>query len=170
MRKLLNKPWFAAVLALSAIALVASVVFSGRQSSDAGVFAPAEVAVASETPVDTAAKPPTAAALKALPIPPVLHDPFTVRIKAVEVHKVSEPDAVDTVHLSAIWTQDGQTLVLINDKIYQGGDEIGRFKIESATPDGVWITHWKGRDFLSIGGNFTLNTPAEQLAVASRSL
>jgi peptidyl-prolyl cis-trans isomerase A (cyclophilin A) len=31
--------------------------------------------------------------------------------------------------------------------------------IESATQDGVWVAHWKGRDFLALGTDFTLVTP-----------
>jgi len=170
MRKLLNKPWFAGLLAIAAVAVVARVAFSGGGGLSLGAADAAESAVEGEGVADTSTHAPVEAILKSLPIPAGLRDPFAVRAKTEVGEKLVEPDVVDTVHLSAIWTQDGQTLVLINDRILQGGDEIGRIKIESATPDGVWISHWKGRDFLSIGGNFTLNTPAVRLATLTGSL
>jgi hypothetical protein len=167
MRKLLNKPWFVAVVALAAILLVTHLVFSNGENvagsgSDAAAAATDSTAAAEET-----AHVSTVAILKSLPIPSLLRDPFAVRVKTELAEKQPEPDSVDTVHLSAIWTQNGQTLVVINDHIFQGGDEIGRLKIESASADGVWLKHWKGRDFLSIGGSFTLNTPAGKISGAA---
>jgi hypothetical protein len=104
-------------------------------------------------------------ALKALTIPKsVLRDPFAPRVHEEAVTAAAEkpgaPDLVDTLHLSALWTQRGATYSLINDQICQAGDKIGRLKIESATQEGVWVSHWKGRDFISLGGDFILKTPA----------
>jgi len=172
MRKLLNNPWFVAVMAIAALALVVHVVFSNGEKFGLRGFANAgsdssENVTAAEDGAQTTAW----SVVKKIQVPVAGRDPFAIKVKAVEVvEKAPEPDAVDTVHLSAIWTQEGHTLVVINDRICQGGDEIGRLKIESATQDGVWLTHWKGRDFISIGGNFTLNTPAEKFRRAAGSL
>ena len=163
MRKLLNNPWFVAGMALAALILVARVVWSGGDAAGSGDAGSAVVAgtEAGAEPEGTA-RLSDAAILQALPIPRLVRDPFAVRARIVAVEHPAEPDRVDSVHLSAIWTQDGQTLVVINDRICQGGDEIGRLKIESATREGVWLTHWRGRDFLSLGGDFTLKTPVQQ--------
>jgi hypothetical protein len=173
MRKLLNKPWIAAILAVAAIACVAMAVFSnGQKFGLPGPASPDASASASED--GTAADPSHTTAwgvVNKISIPSSDRDPFAIKVKATEiVEKAPEPDLVDSIHLSAIWTQEGRTLVLINDRICQDGDEIGRLKIASATPDGVWLTHWKGRDFISIGGNFTLNTPADKFRRAASSL
>ena len=171
MRKLLNKPWFVAVMAIAALACVISVVFPNAQRfglSGAGAAdAPASDDAAVTGPSGTTAW----TVINRISIPFAGRDPFAAKIKASEsVEKAPEPDLVDSVHLSAIWTQDGHTLVLINDRICQGGDEIGHLKIESATQEGVWLSHWKGRDFISIGGNFTLNSPASKFLRAASSL
>ena len=171
MRKLLNKPWFAAILAVAAIACVATAVFSNGQKfglpGSASPDASASEDGAAADPSHTTAW----GVVNKISIPSSDRDPFAIRVKATEVvEKTSEPDLIDSVHLSAIWTQEGHTLLLINDRICQDGDEIGRLKIESATQDGVWLTHWKGRDFISIGGNFTLNTPADKFRRAVSSL
>lgn len=168
MKKLLNKPWFVAVLALAALAFVGNAVFQGTRQPAYGSGAPAgssasaegEVAAEGET-----ARLPVRDALKALVIPKtVSRDPFAPRAKeetaTAAAEKPAVPDLVDTMHLSALWTQSGATYTLINDRICQVGDKIGRLKIESATQEGVWISHWKGRDFVSLGGDFTLKTPA----------
>ena len=105
-------------------------------------------------------------------IPGPFRDPFAMGVKddPAAVEKAPEPDVVDTVHLSAIWTQGGRTLVVINDRICQDGDKIGRLRIESATRDGVWLSHWKGRNFVSIGGDFSLTTPAQGILRAVGAL
>ena len=169
MKKLLNKPWFVAVLALGAIAFVGNTVWQGVKGSSggaaSGMAASAAVPEPEATAGEVAARLPVADALQALVIPKAAsRDPFAhhahAEAAAVAEAKPKAPDAVDTLHLSALWTQGGETFTLINDRICQAGDEIGRLKIESATQEGVWITHWKGRDFISLGGDFTLKTPA----------
>jgi hypothetical protein len=168
MRKLLNNPWFVAVMAVTALALVAHGVFSHGEKLGLAGFDGTVATAEAEVSADDAAQ--AGSVVRNLQIPGPLRDPFAVRAKVETVEKISEPDFVDTLHLSAIWTQGGQTLVLLNDHICQGGDEIGRVKIESATQEGVWITHWKGRDFLSIGANFTLNTPASKVTRVAAAL
>ena len=180
MRKLLNKPWFVGTMALAALLLVGHSLLPSGKETGAGAIAPAGTApsllpaeneTAAEEPVRLSVR----AALQALVTPKSgLRDPFAPRLRtelpAAAVKKPAAPDAVDTVHLSALWTQSGATYVLLNDRICQPGDEIGRLKIESATQEGIWVTHWKGRDFISLGGDFTLNTPAEQPSAVASSL
>lgn len=170
MKKLLNKPWFAAVLALAAVLLVGNSLLTGGKGSTgkggASNFAANSTSLETEGATEEVSRVPAGDALKALVIrPSALRDPFAQPTReevVVTAEKTSLPDLVDTVHLSALWTQSGATFTLINDRICQAGDEIGRLKIESATQEGVWITHWKGRDFLALGGDFTLKTPANK--------
>jgi hypothetical protein len=171
MRKLLNKPWFAALLALVAVVAVGMALFpEGMKSKIRGLASSSDSSDASasaggEAPVSAWAM------VQKIQVPVNLRDPFAVKTKAAEIaEKAPEPDVVDTVHLSALWMQGGQTLALINDHICETGDRIGHLKFESATQDGVWISHWKGHDFLKVGGDFTLTTPAKQLARVLGSL
>lgn len=170
MRKLLNKPWFVGLMALSALLIGVRTIFPESHPA-------APIAASNELPSDegdATTKDPAnldaETATKLLSVSSRVRDPFAVRPKAETIAEAPQPDFVDTVHLSAIWTQEGQTLVLINNRICQGGEEIGRLKIEATTPDGVWLTHWNGRDFLKMGGNFTLNTPAKNALSAAASL
>lgn len=169
MKKLLNKPWFVAVLALGAVAFVGNAVFEATRKPAYGVGVPASAETAAAVEGETVAEGQTVRlpvndALKALVIPKAaLRDPFAPRPReevasAVEIPVV--PDVVETVHLSALWTQGGATYTLINDRICGVGDKIGRLQIESATQEGVWVSHWKGRDFITLGGDFVLRTPA----------
>jgi hypothetical protein len=170
-RKLLNKPWFVATLAAAALLLAArSLLFQHAPEAGAdGGVAPTDVAAAapdSAAPIAAAAQPAPSieVALNALAISRAPRDPFAVPAGPAIVAGIPVADFIDRAHLSAVWTQNGATLVLINDVIHQAGDVIGRLTIESATQEGVWITHWKGRDFLPLGGTFTLNTPAGRAA------
>jgi len=168
MKKLLNKPWFVAALALAAIAFVGNAVYQGmrKPAYGGGVTALAEPAAPAEGEVAAEGERlPVRDALKALVIPKSgLRDPFAPRVHeetiSAAMEKITAPDFVDTMHLSALWTQSGATFTLINDHICQVGDQIGRLKIESATQEGIWVSHWKGRDFISLGGDFVLTTPA----------
>jgi len=166
MRKLFNNPRFVAVAAVLALLLVANSVWSRMKGPITHPNVTATAVVESGGDESQPANAPVLdvrEALKALPPLNLARDPFAARgrTEASQDAKVVEADLVDTVHLSAIWTQNNTTLVLINDRISQAGDEFGRIKIESATQEGVWVTHWKGRDFLSLGGDFTLRTPAQ---------
>lgn len=167
MRKLFNNPWFVTALALIAFAFVgaslrskpvvsSSIRVEGLAASSAQ-SSPEEQSALEKTPKSIDA------ALKELALAGATRDPFAsrpkVQLASPAAERITVPDSVDTVRLSAIWTQDGQTYVLINGQIHQAGDQISKIKIESATQDGVWVTHWKGRDFLSLGVDFTLVTP-----------
>lgn len=170
MRKLLNKPWFVTVTAAVALLLLGNSLRSGLTAQGYNLPTMASLTAAmvnadtdevdtSETPVALTPQ----AVLQAIPFSTKVRDPFTPRERhEAEPDKVLEPDEIDRVHLSAIWTQDNTTLVLINERICQTGDEIGRIKIAAAAQDGVWVTHWKGRDFINLGQDFVLNTPAGQ--------
>lgn len=171
MKKLLNKPWFVAVLAIAAVALIAQTLL------DQGPARPRASAVDSAGEMDEyveedATVEPVARSLaevvKALPIPDSIPDPFSprgVRRTAVEDGpKETVPDETETVHLSAIWEQDGSAYILINGRICRPGDAIGRITIQSVEREGVWLAHWKGRSFLTLGNDFTLVTPASPAA------
>ncbi len=175
MKKLLNNPWFVGVLALVAVAFVAHSLIPADGGSDAAVVeeafsddsSSADSALANRGAVDVRE------ALKELSAGAV-RDPFSARAKTApttlaQADKAPLPDLVETIRLTALWTQNGETHALINDRICRVGDTLGRLTLEKATHDGVWVTHWKGRDFLSIGASFTLTTPALKAAALSLS-
>ena len=167
MRKLLNNPWFVTALALIALAFVGASLRPKRVVT-APVITEAPAAGASQSVPEEQSSPektPSSIdeALKQLALTGASRDPFASRPKVPvatsAADRIAVPDSVDTMRLSAIWTQQGQTYVVINGQIHQPGDQISKIKIESATQEGVWVTHWKGRDFLSLGVDFTLVTP-----------
>jgi hypothetical protein len=94
-------------------------------------------------------------------------DPFAPRVRVATGSAPAERTELDTLRLSAIWTQGPDTFVVINGRIHQAGDEFAKFKIESANQDGVWISHGKGRDFLALGVDFTLKTTIAGSAVSA---
>jgi hypothetical protein len=172
MRKLLNKPWFVAVMVMAAALLVGNSLLPSRATrSDHAAPAVAEALPSPPEAEAVAATDPNAprslaSALKALALPPLARDPFALPPKpeALAEKAAPEPDFVDTLLLTALWTQNNTTFALINGHITKPGDEIGRVKFESATREGIWVSHWKGRDFVTVGQRFTLNTPAKQAA------
>jgi len=174
MRKLLNNPWFVTAMALLAVVLAWTSLRPTNSRS------PGQTAAISTEPIDTAVGEPLpggpatsatpAEVLKQLLIAKTPRDPFASRNTqtATSAEPVEQlPDLLDTVRLTGVWTQNGATLLLINDRIAQIGETIGRLKIESASQDGVWLTHWKGRDFLEVGKSFVLKTPARTQLPAS---
>jgi hypothetical protein len=169
MRKLLNNRWFVATMALLAAALVWSSLRS--PSNNAAAPTPAGYSQASspdsEQPQATgdAAVSSTREALNKLTIQKVHRDPFASRTvvetsAAPEINNV--PDLVETASLSAIWSQNGNTLLLVNDRISHVGDTLGRLTIESADNGGIWLTHAKGRTYLPVGKSFVLKTPVRK--------
>jgi hypothetical protein len=175
MRKFLNNPWIVAALALAAVAFVGQSLWPKRMS---GALATAP-AIADETdplpadPASPAAAAPSGDELTSLTGTTVRRDPFAPSSKSPSVLAAIEkarPDLLDTVQLSALWSQDGATYAVINGSIRQPGEEIGRLRIESATTDGVWLVHWKGRDHLALGSEFTLRTPAAGPPAVASSL
>jgi hypothetical protein len=172
MRKWLNNPWFVTAMSLLAIGLAWSSLSPAKSSIHRAAVSYAEpVNNTEEQPQPDGATPSASPdeALKQLVAPKTSRDPFaahTVQTAAV-VETVELPDSIDTAHLSAVWNQNGATLLLVNDRMSKVGDTFGRLTIESATQNGIWLTHWKGRDFLAVGKNFVLRTPANQPAQAS---
>lgn len=172
MRKLLNKPWVVAVLALLAVALVAQSLLDRPPQS-----VRRDVAEDAEEPEDGFAEEASgtdtragslAEALARIALPEVLPDPFAPRRAraneaAPEIREVG-PDQIETVKLSAIWEQDGVAFVLLNGRVCQAGDVVGRMTVASIEGEGIWLTHWKGRDFVRLGQEFTLITPAADAA------
>lgn len=58
----------------------------------------------------------------------------------VAIAKISpDSDSQDGLNLQGILTQNGQTVALINDKIYEEGDEIGRIKILNIEGSGITV-------------------------------
>jgi hypothetical protein len=168
MRKLLNNPWVVTALSLAAIAFVVSSLRSKQVEPIVAVQAlEATEEPQSDAAAGTEAAPMSIAeALAQLATLSTPRDPFAGAVKVADESVGSESavvtDIVDTVKLSAIWTQGGQTYVLINGRIHQAGDEISRIKILSADQKGVWVGHWKGRDFMAVGSAFTLVTPGHK--------
>jgi hypothetical protein len=173
MRKLLNNRWFVTAMALLAVVLV----WMSLRTSDGSSAKPAAAGLAEPVVDPTATEQPLPSGelatasnqdvLKQLIVQKSSRDPFASRNTqtAAAVETVEQlPDLVDSAHLTGIWTQNGATLLLLNDRVTQVGDTIGRLTIESASQDGIWLTHWKGRDFLSVGQIFVLKTPARRVS------
>lgn len=172
MRKLLNNRWFVTAMALLAVALVWSSLRTSDSSATtftASVAEPVVDPTVTEQPLPSGELATTSNQdiLKQLKVSKSFRDPFASHNTqtAATVESVEpQPDQLDTIHLTGIWTQNGATLLLLNERVTQVGDTIGRFTIESATQDGVWLTHWKGRDFLAVGQIFVLKTPARRVS------
>lgn len=177
MRKLLNKPWFVALLAFGAVLFVGQSLLDKRSPSRRGS---ADSVASTETvdqPDDEADAAPAegtlAGALKHLVVPDQVPDPFAPRRArtAAEAPETKEQGTFETesLHLSAIWVQDGEVLLFINDRICRPGETLGRITLASVESGGVWLTHWKGRDFLPLGQAFTLVTPAAPTAAPTNA-
>lgn len=181
MRKLLNKPWFVAllgVIALGAVWHTLAPFFShprpiAEPLATATTPVPEEEAVAA-APAEETKVPAVAELLRQVPPGKVARDPFAPTATTNSTQNTSlatpaEPDVVETVHLSALWNQQGVALAVLNDEVRRAGDTIGRVKIDSIGPRGVWLSHPKGQSFLEVGKNFVLRTPG-RLAAKSPSL
>jgi hypothetical protein len=160
----LNNRWLVTGLSLLAMALVARAMLS---SSPGGISAPVRGAVilpATAEPAEANAPAPDREAARVPAVAVAARDPFAVRPRVS-----SAPPVVDTAHLSALWTENGETLVLVNGRILHAGDAVGRMTIESATQEGVWVAHAHGRDFIALGGTFVLTSPAVDPAAVALS-
>lgn len=166
MRKLLNNRWFVSLLGVAALAFVWLSVANKSAVHYTGAPQPAEEPLPAAEPETGEPRLSEHDALKQLARVSVPRDPFASRplaetsSSASTDRKPEQPDIVETVLLSAVWTQNGATLALVNGQIRAVGDMIGRIKIESASPEGVWLSHWQGRNFIAPGESFTLKTPA----------
>jgi hypothetical protein len=145
-RKLLNKLWFVGLLCLASFALVGRSLLAGR----AEIPSPSAPAPEPDAALTAPALPTSVeAALQALPARAPEHDPF-----AGDLQAPSGP--VETLRLSAVWTQNGSTLALVNGQIVGAGEPIGSARLESASPEGVWIVRGHRRDFLALGQEVSL--------------
>lgn len=157
MRKLLNKPWFVALLALAALVLI------GRKYLAPATAAPEwrpEIeppAKAVAAPVGT--RPPEAAVLPPPPRPGrELRDPFALPTRASPPAPGPEagPEPGERLHLSACWIQGDIALLVLNGRICQPGDRGRLYRIDSAALEGAWIEHAEGRSFLPVGEELVL--------------
>ncbi|HEU5078638.1 MAG TPA: hypothetical protein VFT72_05465 [Opitutaceae bacterium] len=177
MRKLLNKPWFVAALALGAVGLVAHSIMSQMPGSRVQIVTPeSDGTIADPAAGDVAAgsagNPESfRAVLKEISSLSTARNPFLARAKPAlaAADKAQQPDETDSVNVGAVWIQAGIAYVLANGHIHRAGDQLGRLTIEAVTHDGIWLTHWKGRDFVNVGSAFTLITSAKQAAALAGS-
>lgn len=176
MRKLLNQPWFVGLLAIGAFVFVGVSLMPKKTTGIPTVSTDPTVEEQSTDEAQASAGSSTGLNGKNLQAPEItsaMRDPFTAsaRSSPVQIAEAkAEPDQVETFHLSAIWSQGATTYVLLNGHILQSGDTIGRIKIETASLEGVWLAHWKGRDHLALGQDFTLTTPTKKLLQAVSSI
>jgi len=176
MRKLLNKPWFVAVMAVAAIAFVAKAVIDinrkpqytanqdAYEETEYGYWSDEYDEPGDPSPTDDSEITSIREALAALVATPENppSDPFDDEAELIAKGESSEPEQEQmAIHLSAIWAQGSQTLVLINDRIFTVGDSVGDLTIESTTIDGIWVTHPNGRDFVPVGREFTWIVPLQ---------
>jgi hypothetical protein len=64
---------------------------------------------------------------------------------------------MELLTLSAIWRQTGSTLAVINKRVFNQGDTILRFTIQSIEVDRVWVDGPNGREAV----DFKLEVPEE---------
>lgn len=170
MKKLLNNPWVVGVLAMGAVLLVARTVL---RAMSPGFVSSASASTDfewddSESEADENQTLSDAASIRQVvldvALPTEIPDPFVnrSRIKETPTPEIESVEEADRIKLSAIWEQGGEMLLLLNGRIFRVGDTLGRVTIESASLDGIWLTHWNGRDFVPLGGEFTLVTPVKR--------
>lgn len=173
MRKLLNKPWFVAMLALAAVVFVAKSLHDQRRAhawaSSAGepFESTAEDFAEDTVDVEPASSATLVDALKSLSLADRLPNPFEPRRPRAEDNGETQerlPDFTESVRLTALWQQEEERLAHVNGRIVRAGETLGRITLESFEREGIWLTHWKGRDFLRLGQEFTLITPAAKAA------
>ncbi|RKX35564.1 MAG: hypothetical protein DRP71_03255 [Verrucomicrobia bacterium] len=172
MKKLLNKPWFVATMALIAIAFVANAVMEQRKPlrtathddpyEDNGYYDEFDDTSDQPEPSDPSSIRQVLESLvptsEDLPSDPFDNDSAEI----IAMTGSGEPEQEEiAIHLSAIWAQGDQTLVLVNNHVYTAGDTVGDLTIESTTIDGIWVTHPNGQDFVAIGKRFTWVIPAQ---------
>ena len=168
MRKLLNNPAFVAVLAVVALAYVGWSFLA--KSGAVATYAPEPIVAEDVSPGETEAGVDTvglspAEALRALVIPPGVRDPFSLPAAKEDpaTTPADEPAAstIERIQLSAIWVQGEAVYLLLNGKVCEPGERVGRFAIESAEIEGAWITFPGGRSFLSVGRDLAVKTSAQ---------
>lgn len=171
MRKLLNNPAFVAVLAVAAVALVGWSVLS--RSGSVATYTPDPVSTEEAPAVDgdtaaASARLSPAEALRALAIPTAVRDPFSLPAAKEDLEAAPADEAaaatIERVRLSAVWVQGDAVYLLLNGKVCEPGERVGRFAIESAEIGGAWISFPGGRSFLSVGRELAVTTSAQGVA------
>ena len=168
MKKLLNNPWVVGLLVAAAIVFVArSALRPDRPAAPDVASYPDEYTEdfgddGTGEPAATVAGgiPSVHQALEALAAAPPAADPFGQRIHDPALDEPgTEPEGdLQVIHLSAIWLQGPQTLLLVNNRIQAAGDVIGELTIASPTLDSTCLTHPDGRDFIAVGNRFQRTT------------
>lgn len=174
MKKLLNNPWFVGFLAAAAIVFVTHSALKDRgvdyASADGWDETDEWVDEEMDEEASNAAANGTSVweALQALTPSSPPDNPFSDRRAEIIIDGGDgEPStALASVHLSAIWKQGEHTLLLVNDRIHAAGDTVaelpaGHLTIESASLDGIWLSHPAGRDFLTLGKTFNWDISGE---------
>ena len=162
MKKLLRNPWFAAALAVLAILLVGKNLLGNTLGTVMWAAPPANDSVTadpSQAPLKTAEPAKRILERLSLRIPP--RDPFSDSSRPVKgPEPVAAPEVVDHVHLSALWSQHGHTMALINGQIHQSGERVGRIQIAELNQDGALVDDGTGRTLIPLGGDFASRPPA----------
>jgi hypothetical protein len=167
MKKALNNPWVAGGLVLLAIVTITGTLRDGAGGASRPALRGVDPVLSDlhESEEDEAGKVHdlTPAAVRrlvlALEVPSELPDPFASRrARAAVAEETREYVETDRFRLAAVWNQGGGIYLLVNDRVVRPGDRFGRVVVESADLDGAWLTHANGRDFVALGGEFTLVT------------
>ena len=92
-----------------------------------------------------------------------IRDPFRFsKRKSDSADKITLENSfrVEEIELSAIWRQGDITLILLNDRIYEVGDDVGNARIEEVQDNGVLLSHPGGRSLVEVGNSLTFEFPA----------
>ncbi len=168
MRKLLNRPWFAVLLAVAAFLLIGREFLPGSKPVNAGDGLPVPAEEELLEP-ENGGRLSIAAALKAVRGQGTVRDPFAVpAAKADEEGEgMPEPERTERLHLSATWIQGATVLVLLNGRVCEPGETLGRFSVVSATREGAWIAHDGQRSFLPVGQDLVVRISGSTVALLS---
>lgn len=163
MRRLLNKPWLVATLALAAVALIGVQSFS---LAGARPVAMPEDTAELETVMDADTQGRNAAlfALFSTYSPADhLRDPFMVPVKPARdlVRAEAAPLPMEAFRLSAVWVQGTSALAVLNNRICSPGETVGQLTLESVNATGAWVVHARGREFVHVGQEILI-APATQ--------
>jgi hypothetical protein len=163
MRKLLNKPWFVAALAVTAVGLCAyESLGSPKAAKRPARIDPGVVSGGAALPEPDATAP-TASSLAAIEALEVAssRDPFAPRpVPNAPAAAETATGSLETLRLGAVWLQGGEALAAINSRIFRSGETIGAATVESVTREGAWLVLPSGRKFLPVGAELTHKVPA----------
>ncbi len=95
-------------------------------------------------------------------------DPFTFGIERGDATEVATENSIRpeaNITLSAIWIQEGASLILANNRISEEGDTIGDILIDEIGEDGAWFSNGRERIFIGIGESRELEIPLPAVKV-----